>query len=311
MAAAHCSRGCAFGDFDNDGDVDILIVNLNEPPSLLRNDVTGGNHWIEIKLTGVESNRSAIGARATVRYGGKVQTQEVLSQSSYLSVNDRRLHFRTRNGNRCGYRDSVAIGRVERLSQVAADQLVWVTEGSGVTRVRKAFPMSTQLLVGLSWAGLLLAQQIALDEAWELVAVGKRPEAIHVLEQIIKADPRHGEARLFLGSILADDGRTAEAVDHLTEAVRLLPRSPMACNALGEALISSGDLAAARNALEQALATDPEFAQAHVNLGHVLISDGRLSCRGTTPRPRDRIPQASAGCGTSALFARQDLHGAE
>ena len=73
--ALHSSRGCAFGDFDNDGDLDILIVNHNEPPSLLRNDVTGSNHWIKIKLIGVKSNRSAIGGRVTVRYGGKVQTK--------------------------------------------------------------------------------------------------------------------------------------------------------------------------------------------------------------------------------------------
>src|SRR3989440_1289083 len=93
VAARHSSRGCAFGDFDNDGDMDILIINQNEPPSLLRNDVTSGHHWIKIKLTGVKSNRSAIGARVTARYGGKVQAQEALSQSSYLSVNDSRVHF--------------------------------------------------------------------------------------------------------------------------------------------------------------------------------------------------------------------------
>jgi len=66
IAAAHCSRGCAFGDFDNDGDIDILIVNLNEPPSLLRNDVSGNANWIKVKLEGVKSNRSAIGARVLV-----------------------------------------------------------------------------------------------------------------------------------------------------------------------------------------------------------------------------------------------------
>src|SRR5256885_12845114 len=61
VAAAHCSRGCAFGDFDNDGDIDILIINLNEPPSLLRNDLTGKSNWIKVKLEGVKSNRSGIG----------------------------------------------------------------------------------------------------------------------------------------------------------------------------------------------------------------------------------------------------------
>ena len=93
VSEAHCSRGCAFGDFDNDGDVDILIVNMNEPPSLLRNDMKQNLNWIKVKLEGVKSNRSAIGARVLAHYGGKVQAQAVLSQSSFYSCNDPRLHF--------------------------------------------------------------------------------------------------------------------------------------------------------------------------------------------------------------------------
>ena len=135
--APHSSRGCAFGDFDNDGDVDIVIVNHNEPPSLLRNDVSGGNHWLKVKLNGVESNRSAIGARVTVRYGGKVQAQEVLSQSSYLSVNDSRLHFGLGSATTADVEIRWPLGRVEKLAQVAADRLIWVKEGSGITRAEK------------------------------------------------------------------------------------------------------------------------------------------------------------------------------
>jgi hypothetical protein len=94
VAAPHCSRGCAFGDFDNDGDIDVLIINLNEPPSLLRNDLRGTtNNWIKVKLEGAKSNRSAIGARVLVHYGNKTQAQAVLSQSSFFSCNDPRLHF--------------------------------------------------------------------------------------------------------------------------------------------------------------------------------------------------------------------------
>ena len=93
VAAAHCSRGCAFGDFDNDGDLDILIVNLNEPPSLLRNDVSGSNNWIKVKLEGVVSNRSAIGARVLLHFAGRTVAQAVVSQSSFYSANDPRLHF--------------------------------------------------------------------------------------------------------------------------------------------------------------------------------------------------------------------------
>ena len=89
--------------------MDIVIVNHNEPPSLLRNDVDAANHWLKVKLTGVESNRSAIGARVTVRYGDKIQVQEVLSQSSYLSMNDSRLHFGLGPGRRGGRRNSMAV----------------------------------------------------------------------------------------------------------------------------------------------------------------------------------------------------------
>lgn len=137
VEAVHCSRGCAFGDFDNDGDLDILIVNLNEPPSLLRNDVTGRNHWIKFQLTGKKSNRSAIGARVTIRYDGKVQTREVLSQSSYLSANDPRLHFGIGQTTSVDAEIRWPLGDVEKLSNLAVDQLIHVTEGAGVTRKQK------------------------------------------------------------------------------------------------------------------------------------------------------------------------------
>jgi hypothetical protein len=137
IEAAHASRGCAFGDFDNDGDIDILNVNQNEPPSLLRNDVTGGNHWLKVKLEGVKSNRSAIGARVTLRYGNAVQAQEVLSQSSYLSVNDSRLHFGLGAATTADVEVRWPLGLVETFPAVPADQLIYCKEGSGITGSRK------------------------------------------------------------------------------------------------------------------------------------------------------------------------------
>jgi enediyne biosynthesis protein E4 len=137
IEALHCSRGSAFGDFDNDGDLDIVIVNLNEPPSLLRNDVSGKNHWIKIKLQGVKSNRSAIGARVTVHYGQKVQAKEVLSQSSYLSVNDSRLHFGLGSVTTVELEIRWPLGQVERFTNIAVDRLIHVTEGSGITSAQK------------------------------------------------------------------------------------------------------------------------------------------------------------------------------
>lgn len=132
VAAAHCSRGCAFGDFDNDGDLDILIVNLNEPPSLLRNDMTGSSKWLKVKLQGVKSNRSAIGARVLIHYGGKTQAQAVLSQSSFYSCNDSRLHFGLGTADFADIEIYWPRGLHQEIKGVKANQLVTVREGIGI-----------------------------------------------------------------------------------------------------------------------------------------------------------------------------------
>ena len=132
VAEPHCGRGCAFGDFDNDGDVDILIVNLNEPPSLLRNDLRGVHHWLKVKLIGTKSNRSAIGARVLVRYGGKTQAQAVLSQSSYYSANDPRLHFGLGPEKSADIDVRWPSGLQEKFKGIAADRLVVIKEGAGI-----------------------------------------------------------------------------------------------------------------------------------------------------------------------------------
>jgi hypothetical protein len=130
----HSSRGVAFGDFDNDGDIDILIMNMNEPPSLLRNDVSGANHWLKVLLVGVASNRSAIGAQVVAAYGERRQVQAVLAQSSYLSVNDRRLHFGLGSATTATLEIRWPNGAQEKIANVAADRLVVIREGSGVVR---------------------------------------------------------------------------------------------------------------------------------------------------------------------------------
>ena len=96
----------------------------------MRNDTSGVNHWLKVKLIGVKSNRSAIGARVICRYGGKQQAQEVLSQSSFYSANDRRLHF--------GLGSAVKTvdleirwpsGLKQMFKGVAVDRLHTITEG--------------------------------------------------------------------------------------------------------------------------------------------------------------------------------------
>jgi len=134
MNELHSSRGAAFGDFDNDGDMDVLIMNMNEPPTLLRNDVTGANHWLKVLLVGVESNRSAIGAQVVAAYGERRQAQAVLAQSSYLSANDRRLHFGLGVETRASLEIRWPNGKAENLADVAADRLIVIREGAGIIR---------------------------------------------------------------------------------------------------------------------------------------------------------------------------------
>jgi len=134
-SAAHSSRGAAFGDVDNDGDVDVLVFNMNEPPSLLRNDQRTRRHWIGVTLQGSPSDRAAIGATVKVIGGGLVQARAALSQSSYYSHDDLRLHFGLGSATRA---DSIEVrwpsGRVETLRDVAADRVVTFQEGAGVVK---------------------------------------------------------------------------------------------------------------------------------------------------------------------------------
>ncbi|MEO8736620.1 MAG: CRTAC1 family protein [Edaphobacter sp.] len=134
ISALHCSRGCAFGDFDNDGDVDMAIINLNEPPSLLRNDVKGNGNWLKVLLVGTQSNRSAIGSKVIAKYGGKIQVQAVTAQSSFYSVNDRRLHFGLGQSMQADLEIYWTNGHVEKIKGVQANRLVTVKETAGVIK---------------------------------------------------------------------------------------------------------------------------------------------------------------------------------
>lgn len=132
ISEAHASRGVAFGDFDNDGDVDILIMNINEPPSLLRNDVSGSEHWLKVKLIGTRSNTSAIGSVVTAVYGKQRQSQAVMASSSYLSSSDPRLHFGLGKAQTADVEIVWPSGVHESIKSLHADHLVTVKEGVGV-----------------------------------------------------------------------------------------------------------------------------------------------------------------------------------
>ncbi len=134
------ARGVAFGDFDNDGDLDVVINNMNDTPTLLRNDGRHNNHWLKVKTVGTRSNRSGIGARVHVVVGEHSQIDEVRSGGSYISQSDLRLHFGLGPATRA---DLVEVrwpsGEVDTLKGVEADQVVSVKEGMGKLKAER-FP---------------------------------------------------------------------------------------------------------------------------------------------------------------------------
>src|SRR4029077_5109023 len=133
-------RGAAFGDVFNTGNVDVLLLNVGEAPSLLKNMNASGFHRVLFKLIGTKSNRAAIGARVTLRAAGVKQFSEVRGGASYLSQNDLRLHFGLGTAKKM---ESVEIrwpnGKVETLENVAADAVYTIGEGTGI-RETKTLP---------------------------------------------------------------------------------------------------------------------------------------------------------------------------
>jgi hypothetical protein len=141
------ARGCAFGDFDNDGDVDVVVNTVNDFPQLLRCDSRTGNNWIKIKTIGTKSNRSGIGARikCVTQPPGETkphqQIDEVRSGGGYFSQNDLRVHFGI------GKAEKVELleirwpsGLVETLKEIKPNQVIVVKEGEGIVRTMQFDP---------------------------------------------------------------------------------------------------------------------------------------------------------------------------
>jgi len=124
------ARGCAFGDFDNDGDLDVVINCINDVPQLLRCDSQVKNNWVKVKTIGVKSNRSGIGARIyCTPEGGRRLVDEVRSGSGYISQSDLRVHFGLGTAQKVDLEIHWPSGQVDRLMGVKANQVVTVTEG--------------------------------------------------------------------------------------------------------------------------------------------------------------------------------------
>jgi hypothetical protein len=137
-------RGTAFGDVKNDGNIDILVLNVGAPPSLFIQDVPSPRHRVLFRLVGTKSNRAAIGARVTITGGGMTQFNEVRGGGSYLSQNDLRIHFGLGEAK---VMETVTIrwpnGNTETLRNIGADAIYTITEGQGITGTQQLTPPAT------------------------------------------------------------------------------------------------------------------------------------------------------------------------
>src|ERR1700730_11497707 len=133
FAEKRTGRGAAFGDIDNDGDVDVIINNLDGAPQLLRNDGGNTNNSVLIKTIGVKSNRDGIGARVTIVSGDLRQVEDVHSGGSYISQNDLRLHFGLETRTKI---DLIEVrwpsGAVDKITGASANKILTIKEGQGI-----------------------------------------------------------------------------------------------------------------------------------------------------------------------------------
>lgn len=133
----HSGRGLAAGDYDNDGDIDLFISNIDDRPSLLQNQASGQRQFVSLRLVGTRSNRSAIGARVKLHTGDRIQVQEVRSGSSFMCHSDLRLHFGLGSQE---IAEKIEIewpgGGKEVLESIAAGRFYTITEGEGITSTK-------------------------------------------------------------------------------------------------------------------------------------------------------------------------------
>ena len=130
QAPVRSSRGGAFCDYDNDGDLDLLVLAIDDAPTLLRNDGGNRQNWLQFRLTGRRGNRSAIGARVQVVTGSKTRTGRIRSGGGFLSQNDLRLHF--------GLGQAAAADRVEISWPRGGSQVLMNVQANRIIRIEEA-----------------------------------------------------------------------------------------------------------------------------------------------------------------------------
>ncbi|HEV2671768.1 MAG TPA: FG-GAP-like repeat-containing protein [Gemmatimonadales bacterium] len=322
----HVGRGAAFADYDNDGDLDVVVVNHSGRAVLLRNDGGNRNHWLNIRLEGRgRSNRTADGAKLRVVAGTSVSIREVGAQASYLSQNDLTEHVGLGALTQV---DSVRIvwpsGTKQVLTNVAADQTIHIVEGGGATRVETT-PDSTggRQAVLEFWTLYRAATTARVD--------GRNAAARDAYRNALALNPRHEDVLYYLGNMELELGNFRDAETAWRRLVEINPASARthsrlgdlyACPdtgapwnlgrartefaqaaelnreetgpllRLGEVALLRGDLAAARSQFDAVIVTHPKSVEAHFLKGYVAWKRGQHALAASELQQAEAIASA-------------------
>ena len=292
LRVAKVSRGAAFGDYDNDGDVDVVVVNLNDRPTLLRNEGGNDNGWLGLDLEGSGSNRNAVGARVRVTIDGNTQSQEVQRGYGYQSGHDGRLLFGLGNA---AVADRVEIrwpsGRVQSFESLKARQYHKIGEGGTAPVSEYAaetrpsmVPPTPPPLVSTSASDKRqggLAEDLSAAELYlrgsELHEGARYEEAVSAFRAAVEKAPEFVEAHYALAvSLFEGLGRRREALSASERAAKLDSVTAPILHLLGAIRMSVGQPDEAITALEQAASLAPRDWEIRQTMGMVHLGAGDL-----------------------------------
>jgi Flp pilus assembly protein TadD len=292
FAQPWAARGAAFGDLDNDGDIDAVVTDYNSPAHFLRNEGGNRNHWMGLNLRGTRSNRDAIGARVKITTAaGRVQYAAVSTAGSYLSANDRRLFFGLGRESAVreieirwpsGLAQTLTAPAIDHISEVvepppaqpqparAADAQQELERGLELARkgdnagAMAAFRQSARINPDLIEAHFALGVMLARSGAADY------PEALQQFLEVLRLNPSDADAYVNISNLLEQRGELLGCVAYMAKAVALATRNADLLVMLGEKQIRAFLYEDAATSFQQALSGTRTEARARYGLGVAL-----------------------------------------